>query len=388
MNTLPHYRHRRYLRRSGLVLLSLAITSVALSSCSSSNSTSTSPSTPTAGTSSAAVSAAKAAVASYEQVPNTLSLPPLTSKAPAGKTVVFINAGSTQTNQMAEGIQAAATAIGWNYRQIIDNQADSSSVLNAFKQALLYKPYVVSTTGSPYSQWSAALPSYQKAGAFIIPSYAVYPNSATVPTTVAGNAYFAQAGTMLADWLVADSDGSGSALFVGTDIFSGLALERQTFDTNIAQNCPKCSVTTIQLNAAQALGNQGNSLVVTALQRNPNIKYVVEADGAFLGGLSSSLASAGLSSRVKIGSGFGALTNLDAIKAGNETVTTGNAEIIAGWLLVDAALRRLEGMSYPAGYGSLPTQLLTKTDNWQVASSYNYPPNYQELFKKLWLVSS
>jgi ribose transport system substrate-binding protein len=386
MNTLVRRRHPRYLSRPGLTLLSLALLAVVLSSCSSSKTASTS--TAASGTSAAAVSAAKTAVASYEQVPDTLSLAPLARKAPTGKTVVFISAGSVQTNQMAEGIKAATAAIGWNFRQIIDNQADSSSVLNAFTQALDYKPYVVSTTGSPYSQFSSVIPKYQKAGAIIIPSYAVYPTSATVPTTIAGNSYFAGAGTMLADWLVADSGGAGSALFVGTDIFNGLKVERQTFDSDVAANCPSCSVTTIQLNAAQALGNQGNSLVVTALQRNPSIKYVVEADGAFLGGLSSSLASAGLSSRVKIGSGFGALTNMDAIKAGDETVTTGNAQVIAGWLLVDAALRHLEGMAYPAGYGSLPTQLLTKDDNWQVAGSYNYPPNYQELFKKLWTVSS
>jgi ribose transport system substrate-binding protein len=332
------------------------------------------------------VAKAKAALATYEQVPSGLDLPPLKSKAPAGKTIVFLNEGATQTNQYAEGIKAAAAAIGWHFRQIIVDQSDPSNVVAAFHQALQYSPYAVSTTGSPYSQWSSVLPAYQKAGAIIIPSDAGTPTNSTVPTTIAGSSYFTTTGTMLADWVNADSNGSGHVLYAGLSAISGLQVLGNAFEANIRQNCPGCKLTAVNLNLAQALGNQGNSLVVTALQRNPAIKYVVETDGVFFTGLSSALATAGLAGKVKIGSAFGAAPNLSAVKSGTETVTTGNSGVIAGWLIVDAALRHLEGMSYPAGYGNPPTQLLTKTDSWTLQPSYTQPANYASLFKQLWKV--
>jgi ribose transport system substrate-binding protein len=364
--------------------LSIPLAAASLTACSSSTKTATTA--PPATGADPGVANARAAVSMYEQVPTGFDLPTLSSKAPAGKTIVFLNAGAIQTNQVADGIKAAAAAVGWHYRQIIVDQSDPSNVVAGFNQALQYSPYVVSTTGSPYSQWSSVLPAYQKAGAIIIPSDAGPPTSSTVPTAIAGNSFFSTPGTMLADWVNADSDGSGQVLFVGTSAIAGLQVLGNTFEANIRQNCPGCKVTSVNLDLAQALGNQGNSLVVTALQRDPAIKYVVEDDGAFFTGLSSSLAAAGLAGKVKIGSGFGAAPNLSAVKSGTETVTTGNSAIIAGWLTVDAALRHLEGMSYPAGYGNPPTQLLTKTNNWTLGSSYTQPANYVSLFEQLWKV--
>jgi ribose transport system substrate-binding protein len=332
------------------------------------------------------VAAAKSAVAGFEHVPTSLGLPSLNTKAPAGKTIVFINGGTTQTNQNGLGIAAAAAAAGWNYREITDDQSNSSSVLAAFKQALQYHPYVVSTTGSPYSQFASVLPAYAKAGAIIVPIYGAYPISAALPANIVGDESFTSAGQMLADWVTADSGGTGNVLMVGTDSLPSLAELRTGFDSSLTQDCPGCKVTTIQLTVAQALGNQGNPVVVNALRRNPGIKYVVGADGAFLTGLSSSLASAGLQGKVKIATGFGDIANETAIKGGGEAVTTGNPSLLAGWFVVDAALRQLEGMTYPAGYGALPNQLLTATDTWSVGSSYNEPANYATLFKQLWKI--
>jgi ribose transport system substrate-binding protein len=374
-------------RKSPAIVLGAALAAVTLAACSSGKTASTTQNQ-SAGqaTSSASVSAAKTAVAGYEQVPTSLGLPSLTSKAPTGKTIVFINGGTTQTNQNALGIQAAAAAAGWKYREITDDQSDASSVLAAFKQALQYHPYAVSTTGSPYSQFASVLPAYAKAGAIILPVYGAYPVSSTLPANIVGDASFTTAGKMLAAWVTADSGGTGDVLLVGTDAFPSLAELRVGFQSELAQGCPGCKVTTIQLTVAQALGNQGNPVVVNALRRNPDIKYVVGVDGAFLTGLSSSLSSAGLQGKVKIATGFGDVANETAIKAGNESVTTGNPSLLAGWLTVDAALRHLEGMPYPAGYGALPNELLTSTDTWSVGTSYNEPADYATLFEQLWKI--
>jgi ribose transport system substrate-binding protein len=379
-------RYARPHRSSSVIAVGAALAAAALAACSSSTTAQTQNQSTTPATSGASVSAAKAAVATFEHVPTSLGLPSLNTKAPAGKTIVFINGGTTQTNQNGLGIQAAAAAAGWNYREITDDQSNSASVLAAFKQALQYHPYAVSTTGSPYSQFASVLPAYAKAGTVIIPIYGAYPVSATLPANIVGDESFTSAGQMLADWVTADSGGTGNVLMVGTDSFPSLAELRTGFSSALSQGCPGCKITTIQLTVAQALGNQGNPLVVNALRRNPSIKYVVGVDGAFLTGLSSSLSSAGLQGKVKIATGFGDVANETAIKGGDEAVTTGNPSLLAGWFVVDAALRHLEGMTYPAGYGATPNQLLTTSDSWSVGSSYNEPANYATLFKQLWKI--
>ena len=379
-------RRARLLGRSPVIVFGAALAALALAACSSGTTASTNNQAATQATSGAAVSAAKAEVVGFEHVPTSLGVPSLNAKAPAGKTIVFINGGTTQTNENGLGIQAAAAAAGWNYREITDDQSNSSSVLAAFKQALQYHPYAVSTTGSPYSQFASVLPAYAKAGTIIVPIYGAYPISATLPANIVGDESFTSAGQMLADWVTADSDGSGNVLMVGTDSFPSLAELRTGFDATLSQDCPGCKITTIQLTVAQALGNQGNPLVVNALRRDPSIKYVVGVDGAFLTGLSSSLSSAGLQGKVKIATGFGDVANETAIKGGSEAVTTGNPSLLAGWFVVDAALRHLEGMTYPAGYGALPNQLLTTTDTWSVGSSYNEPASYATLFTQLWKI--
>jgi ribose transport system substrate-binding protein len=258
-------------------------------------------------------------------------------------------------------------------------------------QALVYHPNVVIVDAVPPSQFETVFSAYAKAGVTLIPAFEVgtSPNPVIPTMDVGGESYYANEATMLADWLAVDSKGKGHVALVNYPGFAFGAVFENAFNAELDKACPDCKVTTVDENTAEALDNQGAAPVISTLRRDPSIKYVLSENVPFLTGFTAALDAAGLYD-VKWGGGSGDITDLQEIAAGGqEVVTTGCGEIIAGWLSVDAALRHLEGSAYPSDYGHLPTQILTagNKDRWTISPSFDEPANYQDLFKAAWKVS-
>ena len=357
----------------------------AASTASAGSSASSTPATP------ASVSAVTTALAVYDKPPTDFTVAAVPSKPPTGKTIVFLDGGVPQTKLIAQGIQAAATALGWNFKDLILDQTSPTSVQQSFEQALVYHPYAVATDGTPYASWSSVLPEYQKAGVIVVPANVIgNPGSPAVPTMdVAGTYYYTHGATMLADWFIANSHGTGHALLVDVSGFTQSDIFDNAFTAEVQAHCGTCSLTTTGISITSAVGGTAGSGIVSVLRRNPGIKYVMNLDSAFMTDLSSSLAAAGLTD-VQWGGESGDEQDLSAIHAGGttEAVTTATPLTIIGWLIVDAAVRHLENVAYPSDYGHVPTELLSKGNlsNWQVGPSFNEPADYASLFEQAWHV--
>jgi len=192
---------------------------------------------------------------------------------------------------------------------------------------------------------------------------------------------------MMANWFIANSNGTGHALMVDVPEDTTLGTFANSFSAFVASDCPKCSVTTINESVADAENGQLVAATVSMLQKNPTIDYAVTVDGPMFQGLPSALAAAGLASRIKIAGQGGGTVNLADVKSGKEASYTGGALTSGGWLVIDAALRHLEGMPIPDGDGGLPTQLLVTGGNFAVTPSYDQPGSYVAQFEQLWHVS-
>ena len=126
--------------------------------------------------------------------------------------------------------------------------------------------------------------------------------------------------------------------------------------------------------------------IVSAIQKDPSIKYVVTVDGPFVTGLRSALDAAGLND-VQIAGESGDTTNLTNIKAGKESAFTALALHYGSYSMIDMVLRHLQGLNFdPDGNGGLPTQLLTKDVDFEISNSFDKPADFADQFKKLWLV--
>jgi len=160
----------------------------------------------------------------------------------------------------------------------------------------------------------------------------------------------------------------------------------QDFQEVVKSGCTACKIQDLDATIPEEDAGQLNQLVVSALQRNPSIRYVVSADGAFIEGLQSSLAAAGLS-KVRVLANWGTVATEADLKTGPFVALTGQNIEYEGALLIDVALRHSEGMPITTpNDGGLPFQILTKTTLVAPAVSYNYPSDSLQQLEKLWKV--
>ena len=334
------------------------------------------------------VAAAVAATKLAEQAPTTVPITtPLAKPAPRGKTFVWLQCELAQCKDMTNGFRAATAAIGWNLKVITYQNAEPSTLIAGFLQALQYHPVAVSAGGLPVAVWgSQVLPAYQKANVPIIVAY-VGPQKLdkTIIANIGGPIAYTNFGNVVANWVIADSGGKAKILFYNVPDFSTFRVFADAFKQKIASDCPGCNLTDLQGTIAQAEGGQSVPAIISALQRNPDIKYVVTDDGAWVVGLPSALKAAGLTD-VKIAGQAATVQNLADIKQGTENAFTGLALHYGAWATIDAALRHLEGMPIIDGNSALPTQLLTDKASFAVADSYDKPADFEAQMKKLWHV--
>jgi len=387
------FQRIRYRFRSARAwgLAAAALPALLIAAACSSSSQGTDASTPSGATSasSAAVSTAQATVKQYEAVPTTISQKtPLPHPVTKGRTFVDLECENTQCHDIATGVEAAGKAIGWNVKLINYNDTQPATLTAAFQQALQYHPVGVSLTGTSPALWSSVLPKYKQAGIPIIPA-SVGPIQAQAPVaaTVDGLGAYTIPAKAIADWFIAQSNASGHVLLVDIPSFPVLKETATAVSAEIAAQCPNCKVSDFDATIAQVDANGVVSAVVSQLQRDPSIKYVISTDGVFISGLASAAKAAGVTG-LQIGSTIGGIVNEQDILAGSESATLPWPGVVEGWVIIDAAARVSEGMSVPDGDSNQPFQLLVKGNFATPQESLLEPADYPAQFEKLWLVSS
>jgi ribose transport system substrate-binding protein len=383
-------------RQRTIGLLLAAVTAiVSTAGCSSSTNSTADSSAGASGGSSTATTTASAAVTAkaeafltqYESPPTSLGVLTALPKAPAkGKTFVWTECDAPQCQIEGDFMEAAAKAAGWNFKEVDYESADPATLVSALQQALQLKPEAVALTGDSYNTWASVIPAYQAAGVAIIPlNIGPAPLGKVVYGAVDSPADDVRQAQIIANWFIADSNGTGHALLYNVPQFPALQVWGNALQTAVKADCPSCTITVLNQTYAQVAAGAGPSAVVSQLQRDPTIKYVITSDQPLNGALPAALSSVGLSGIKQGGSSLGQ-SDINQIDQGQVTAGTPAAFNYQAWLAVDAALRFSEGVPVPGN--TLPMMLITKSSGVAASDSFNYPPNYQALFEKLWKVGS
>jgi ribose transport system substrate-binding protein len=366
----------------------VAILSMTVAACSSSGSSSSagasSGSATTSSTGSAQVTAAKSFIAPYLSAPAKIGpTTPLTSKAPSGKTLVnLMCTTSPQCATINAGEVLAAKAVGWKLQTIPFDSTNVATLISGMKTALRYHPVAVSLSGIPQALWQSEIPAYQAAGVPIIPQQTgPVSTSATVPVNEGDDS--SVVGKIVGNWFIANSDGKGKALVVDIPDFGYLKEITTSMDSTISAGCPGCTITSLNATIAQQAGNTIVPAVVSALQRNRSINYVLAADGVLIPGLSSAMSAAGITG-VTVGGALATAESEQAILNGTETAFTTYNSAYVGWQTVDIVLRDIEKMTIPPFDSGVPTQLVTKATVGTPTDSATAPANYPQQFEQLW----
>jgi ribose transport system substrate-binding protein len=310
---------------------------------------------------------------------------PLKTKPAAGKAIIFLQCELAACADIGSGVSAGAKAIGWQYSQINWKSTDPTTLITAMGQAINAHPYAVSFSGIPEAVWQGEISKFQQAGVKLIPVVTgpLSSTSSTVPTTIGD---FTQSGQQLADWFTADSGAKGGALLVDTPAFPILTETVKGASQEISSACPSCTTSSFNGTLAQVTGGSFGSSIVTALQKDPSLKYIIDSDDTFISSLPSALKAAGLGG-VKIAGGQPQPSDLSAIQSGSESAASLINNPLLGWMVIDTLARLSQGMTVPPGDSGAPAQLLTKANVTSTnLNSYAVPSNYQAQFKKLWKV--
>ena len=326
------------------------------------------------------VARAQAAVLAAEATPTKiLQSVPLKTRPPRGKTIVFIQDEIPQSGVIGAGEQAAAKAAGWNFKELNYLSSNPTTLITAMKQALQYKPFAVSFAGEVESTWASMVPVYKAAHVYIIPC--VIGPQKTNGVVAANIGHFETSGVGLGNWFISASNGRGHALLVDLPVFPVLTEVITGIKHAIAANCSACVTTAYNGTLADVGDGQFVPNIVTALKKDPTIKYVLSSDLFFISSLTSALASAGMTG-ITIAGAQPEASDFAAISAGTEAATVVNSNTVIGWIAADAMFRLAEHMHVSPNDGGNPYQLIVQTNTNMGLK--DEPANYAAQFKILW----
>jgi ribose transport system substrate-binding protein len=376
-----------------------ALTIATAAACSSSGSGDTKTGGAASGTAgsggggSSAMAQAKATVAQYSKPPTSINITtPLSKKPATGKKIIVVESAEPTSLKTDAGLKEAAKVLGWNLT-VVPEGTGPEDPARAFGQAIDAKPDAIFISGNPLSTMRAQVARAKAEKIVVIQS------DAGEPAGQDGSVYrlslddFNQTGLwgkMIADY--AATQGSKHALIVDLSLYPILHAFSKAAQAELKRVSPSSKADIMDVQIKDFIAGKVPGNIVSQIQRNPDIDFVILSLGDMATGLNAALRGAGLSNKVKVGGESAGTPNIAALKSKQQDVYTGFAALIHGWRRADAAARIFNGDSLdPNNNSKLPTQLLTQ-DNIAAApldsdGYYVGVKDFREQYEKLWKIN-
>jgi hypothetical protein len=330
------------------------------------------------------VAAANDYLTAWDELPTALpaEYTPLAAKPAPGKVIKLVNGTIPSDGNSAEEQKKAAEAIGWEFESIVFN--GTAEDLNAkAEQAITEKPTVITNAGWPVAAWSKPIEDAKAAGIVIslssitneaadFPGHAATSNASSTAVSI---------GELNAYKVMADSGCSANVAIFSLP-FPILTVATDAFQATLADKCPDCKTSYIELQAKDLGTPAVTNAIVSTLQADPSIGYAYAIIGNVAAGLAPALDAANIKN-IKI---FGQVPDENAIKAlreGTNAWWVNQSALVNGWTELDAALRAIEaGSAFIAP--THPLALLTPDNVPQDGGLPVNPEDFREEFTALW----
>ena len=332
---------------------------------------------------------AATAIEPYLVPPSSIPLnTPLAKKPAAGKTIIISEDPAAVSRKSNDGFEVGAKMLGWTVkRQPIGTGPEDAA--KAFDAALDQKPDAINMSGHAASTLRAQVDRAKNMGIPVLLTDVSDPVGSDGLVNVIGIDDASQTGPwgiMSGDYAV--SQGAKNVLIVDLSFFPALHAYSESAAKRVEKLGGKATV--IDTTLTEFVGGKIPAKVVSEIQRNPNIDWVLMALGDMTTGLNAALKGAGFADKVKVGGETAGTANVSALKAGTESAWTGFPAEIHGMYRVDALARILNGEPLVKTYNSLPTQMLTSknigTAPVDSGGYYVGIPADREHFAALWKI--
>jgi ribose transport system substrate-binding protein len=308
---------------------------------------------------------------------------PLKEKPEAGKKVVIMACQLTVCEAWAKFGEEAAKKLGWSAKISLFSGAPEDN-LNKITAAVEEHPDAIILNGVPRETYEAAAELAAKEEVPIVTQEGELEGVEEPPFVAIqlGAKQFDVMSEATANWFIMDSEGKGNALAIA---YAQFPLSERITDTTaetIEKDCPECTVKKL-LAQAEDTGTKLPASIVSELQSNPDINYVIFQDASMFAGVEAAIREAGLQDKVKL---LGNNTTPESIKAVEEGTMLGNmafSQKAAAYQGVDAAARYLEGMSTKEN-AEAPLMNQIFTEESVPKDPNELPTNLVEQYEELW----
>lgn len=337
------------------------------------------------------ISALKAKVEATLEAPTGVGLTTPLEKTPEpGKFIVGILTSLATAQVESEAQGEAAEMLGWEYEEVQQGSGpeDAAKALDA---AIALQPDGIIYYGAPRQLMEAGLQKAEDEGIAVVATAQVDP---LAPPIIANNSnsgeQLEELGIGVADYVAVDSELNASVALITIPAFPVLKSFADGFTDELGSVCPDCKVTEVPQQLTD-LGTVTPTSVVSALRRDPSIKYVIFDCGCASAGVEAAIEAAGIKD-VVLGGEAPLANTISELKDGSDQAWAALSLPILGYGLIDALARHFNGESLDPVFDEKPSwQILTKDNVGDAAldSQNNYIgyADYPAAFAKLWNLS-
>ena len=338
------------------------------------------------------VAAAEAIVAELKTIPTDITVTVAPSAAvPTGIKVAWLACELPSCTEVGEDWPAIAEALGWELKVInVTSAAPGAGVQEAIDWGANY----ISISGSPVAAFQEQYDAAIAAGIKFAFAYNGEAPAEGILTSISGNDAVYDAGSKIANYIIADSGAAANVLMVNVQMFPVLVAEEEGIRDTLAAGCSACTFDVLPV-AIEDIGVNVPNLVASYLQENPETNYVTYAFSALPIGVTAALESAGLLGQVtQVGVDFDK-TGLTEIVDGTHKAWTSNPKAYSGWLMAHAMILDALGDEYTERETAevLPNFVLDDATIAQEIidsselSNWKGPEGYADQFLALWGVA-
>jgi ribose transport system substrate-binding protein len=312
------------------------------------------------------------------------------SKVPAtGKNIAYLECAVGICQQLAAEYKNAAKLLGWKVT-LVPQGPTPENIVDAWERALALKPDGIITSGTPVTVYQKQLDKAKSAGIPVVDySSANKPNTPGIIGDTNPGEDNGVRGDLLAAYAASQSGGKAHSLFLNIADFPTIDLESKRYESYTKTVCPGCSVDTLNF-AATDIGSKIPSAVVSYLQKNPKINWIVSGFDDIGLGVPEALKAAGLDKQAKMIGQSGSDAAAQSIKTGGVQVATipqGVGQM--AYKVLDIFARHFNGDSLSADTANLlPIWIQTKDTIGDPKDLWKGPKGYPQTFAKLWKVSA
>ena len=346
------------------------------------------------------VELAQARLDEFSKVLSDLSITE-TVNAPQSLKIAYIQCSVPVCESIKQGIEEAVDAIGGTLK-IFSTTDTADTVQAAFEAAVQWGPDMVLTSGNPRAWFEVSLAELNEKNVPVV-AWSMpepYQTEGLAANLVTGDDYYFN-GVLMADYVIAKTDGQANVLFLNIPQFPVLALESEGFKSEMATVCPECKATSLDFTVDQLIAGEHISAAVSEFQKDPSINFLVTGFGDMLLGMPDALKGIGVT--VPAISQAGTPLNYQMIVDGSlQVADIGLPTGFLGWRAIDAGLRAIAGQSTGAfaprpfstisghpdiAISGVPLKILEAADLADPTVSWSGITGYQDLFTSLWTKS-